>query len=506
MRADAGACVRARYDWVGGDPASRGRGEHEGKPASAMTNLRDTAAGTSARGSRLFYGWWIVTAGFLINTVNGGLVFHAFGAYVVLLQDEFEWNRTAFAFAFALQRVESGLLGPIEGWAIDRFGPRRVMLTGIVIFALGFFAFSQINSLLTFYLAFLLIALGSALGSFLPATVAIVNWFNHRRALALALLSMGFSAGGLLQPGVVVLLESLGWRSMAVTSGVIVLVVGLPLASLVRHRPEDHGMRPDGAPVGEAEGPPEAGFTARQAIRTRAFWCIALGHSSSLLVIGAVMVHFVAHVSDSLGYSLGFAASMITVMTFSMVIGQTVIGGFFGDRINKRRAIMIALFGHTVALLLLAYATSVWMIVGFAVINGLAMGTRGPLIQAMRADYFGRASFGTIMGFSSMVMMVGITSGPVIAGVSYDATGSYEIGFTLLAILAASGSLFFVFATKPELPEERAAPSPSAEPAPAGGPPARASADGAAAAPAGDAEPEVAASTPVGSSGPPDDR
>ena len=301
-------------------------------------------------------------------------------------------------------------------------------------------------------------------------------------------------------------MESLGWRGMAVTSGVIVLVVGLPLASLVRHRPEDHGMRPDGAPVGEAEGLPEGGFTARQAIRTRAFWFIALGHSSSLLVIGAVMVHFVAHVSDSLGYSLGFAASMITVMTFSMVIGQTVIGGFFGDRINKRRAIMIALFGHTVALLLLAYATSVWMIVGFAVINGLAMGTRGPLIQAMRADYFGRASFGTIMGFSSMVMMIGITSGPVIAGVSYDTTGSYEVGFTLLAILAASGSLFFVFATKPELPEERAAPSPSAEPAPAGGPPPRASADGAAAAPAGDAEPEVAASTLVGTSGPHDDR
>ena len=463
-----------------------------------MINLRGTAAGTSARGSRLFYGWWIVSAGFLINTVSGGLVSHAFGAYVVLLEDDFGWSRTAFAGAFALQRVESGLLGPIEGWAIDRFGPRRVMMTGIVIFALGFFAFSQINSLITFYLAFLLIALGSALGSFLPVTVAIVNWFNLRRARALALLSMGFSTGGLLQPGVVGLMESLGWRGMAVTSGVIILVVGLPLASLVRHRPEDYGMRPDGAPVSDAEGPPETGFTARQAIRTRAFWCIALGHSSSLLVFGAVMVHFPAHVSESLGYSLGFAASMIAVMTFSMVIGQIVIGGLVGDRINKRRTIIIALFGHTVALLLLAYATSVWMIVAFAVINGLAMGARGPLIQAMRADYFGRTSFGTIMGFSSLVMMVGIISGPVIAGISYDTTGSYEIGFTLLAILASFGSLFFVFATKPELPEAHAAPSPSAEPAPVGAAPARASVDGAAAAPDGDAEPAVAAATLAG--------
>ena len=508
-RLEAGACAHERYDWAGGNLASRRRGEHDGKPTSAMSNLRGTAAVAPAKGSRLFYGWWIVTAGFLINTVNGGLVFHAFGAYVVLLQDDFGWSRTAFSFAFALQRVESGLLGPIEGWAIDRYGPRKVMMTGIVIFALGFFAFSQVNSLLTFYLAFLAIALGSALGSFLPVTVAVVNWFKTRRALALALLSMGFAAGGLLQPIVVALMESLGWRGMAILSGVIVLAVGLPLATLVRHRPEDYGMRPDGAPVGEAEGPPEAGFTARQAMRTRAFWFIALGHSSSLLVVGAVMVHFPAHVSDGLGYSLGFAAAMITVMTFSMVIGQTVIGGFLGDRINKRRAIVIAMFGHMVALLLLAYATNVWMIVGFVVINGLAMGTRGPLIHALRADYFGRASFGTIMGFSSLVMMVGITTGPVIAGISYDTTGSYEIGFTLLAILAACGSLFFVFATKPELPEGRAAPSPTAVPAPAGGPPARASVDGAAAgaaaAPSTDAPPEVAASALVGTSGPPDD-
>jgi len=411
-------------------------------PAAIATRLRE----------RVFFGWWIVSAGFIVNTANGALVFHAFGAYVVLLEDDFGWSRTAFALAFALQRVESGLLGPVEGWAIDRFGPRKVMITGIVIFALGFFAFSQINSIATFYAAFLVIALGSALGSFLPVTVAVVNWFNDRRALALAFVSMGFAAGGLVQPGVVALLESIGWRQMAIVSGVLVLVIGLPLATLVRHRPEDYGMLPDGAAPTSEETPPEVGFTARQALRTRAFWFIALGHGSSLLVIGAVMVHFVAHVEE-LGYSLSYAATMILVMTVSMVIGQTFIGGFLGDRINKRLTIVIALFGHGVALLLLAYATNQLMIIGFVVINGAAMGTRGPLIQAIRADYFGRQSFGTIMGFSSLVMMGGMIAGPVIAGISYDSTGSYEFGFTLLAILAAFGSLFFVFTTKPELPE-----------------------------------------------------
>jgi len=422
---------------------------------TATTNLRQQQQAVTERGSRLFYGWWIVGSGFIVNTFNGALVFHSFGAYVVLLEQDFGWSQATFGLAFALQRIESGLLGPIEGWAIDRFGPRRVMMTGLVIFALGFIALSQINSILTFYLAYLLIALGSVLGSFLPVTVAVVNWFNKRRALALALVSLGFAAGGLLQPGVVALLESLGWRGMAAASGIFVLVIGLPLAALVRHRPEDHGMLPDGEirAHGEEPPPPERDFTTAQALRTRAFWLIALGHSSSLLVIGAVMVYFASHLTLGLGYSLAFFGLMSAIMTFAMVIGQVCIGGLLGDRLNKRLVIIIAMFGHTVAMLLLAFSVNVVMVLGFVIINGLAMGTRGPLIQAMRADYFGRASFGKIMGFSSMVMMAGMIIGPVVAGISFDVTGSYRIGFVILAILALSGGAFFAFAKKPELPE-----------------------------------------------------
>lgn len=428
---------------------------------TAMTNLRAQQQAMTERGSRIFFGWWIVGSGFIVNTFNGALVFHSFGAYVVLLEEDFGWSQATFGLAFALQRIESGLLGPIEGWAIDRFGPRKVMMTGLVIFAIGFIALSQINSILTFYLAYLLIALGSVLGSFLPVTVAVVNWFNKRRALALALVSLGFAAGGLIQPGVVALLTSLGWRGMAAASGIFVLVIGLPLAALVRHRPEDYGMLPDGeVPVhGEPPPPPERDFTTAQALRTRAFWLIALGHSSSLLVIGAVMVYFASHLV-TLGYSLEFFGFMATLMTVSMVIGQVGIGGLLGDRLNKRLVIIIAMCGHTVAMLLLAFAFNTAMVIGFVVINGLAMGTRGPLIQAMRADYFGRTSFGKIMGFSAMVMMGGMIIGPVVAGISFDITGSYQRGFVILAILALSGGVFFVFANKPELPGEASAPAP----------------------------------------------
>lgn len=411
------------------------------------------------RGRRLFYGWWIAGGGFVINTLNGALLFHVFGTYVVLLQEDFGWSRTSFSFAFALMRVESGLLGPIEGWAIDRYGPRAVMRFGVTIFALGLFAFSQVDSLLAFYLAFLVIALGSALGSFLPMSVAVVNWFNRRRATALTMLSLGFSAGGLLQPLVVAGLNSYGWRGMAVVSGVVVLAIGLPLTQLVRHRPEDYGYLPDGLSPEEAAAEAadgaheqEVSFTARQALRTSAFWYLALGHAASLLVFGAVSVHFVAHVTDSLGFSLSGAAAVITLMTAMMVVGQVVFGGFIGDRVNKKLVIVGAMFSHTAALALLAVATQTWMVLAFAVLNGLAMGARGPLTQALRAEYFGRASFGTIMGFSSLVIMVGIVTGPVVAGMSYDMTGSYRTGFLALAAMSGLGSLFFVMARKPALP------------------------------------------------------
>lgn len=419
---------------------------------------------TATRGrhrSPIFYGWVLTGVGFIANLLNGALLFHAFGTYVVLLRDDFGWSRTSFSLAFSMMRMESGLLGPIEGYAIDKFGPRRVMTLGNLLFGIGLILLATINTLVEFYAVLLLLALGGALGAFLPISVSIVNWFDRKRAMALAVLSLGFSAGGLIQPAVVAGLEGLGWRQFSVFAGITVLVVAVPLAQLVRHRPEDYGWRPDGATAEQAEadrvsGRHEVSFTARQALRTSAFWMLSLGQSASLLVFGAVSVHFVAHVTESIGLSLGEAAAAITLMTGMMVIGQVAIGGFVGDRANKRALIVVAMLGHTVGLLLLAFAESMLMVAAFAVVNGLAMGTRGPLSQALRAEYFGREHFGTIMGFSSLVMMTGIVGGPMIAGLSYDLLGAYRPAFVLLAILSGLGSICFWVARPPVLPQEAA--------------------------------------------------
>jgi sugar phosphate permease len=416
------------------------------------------------RKPRVFYGWVIVLAGYGVFMLGGGLLFHAFGTYVKLLEADFGWSRTQLSVAFSVQRIESGILGPIQGWMVDRFGARAVMLVGITLFGLGFMAFSQVNSLLWFYVVFLVMATGQSLGSMLSLSVSLVNWFRRRRGLALGLVGTGMATGGILQPVVVAGLDDLGWRTMAFVSGVIILVVGLPLTMLVRHRPEDYGMRPDGDPiadeklsVSEANGinvaahEVEPDFSAREAMCTRAFWLLSVGHGAGLMTVGALLVHFVSHVTDELDISLAVAARITMLMTVMLVIGM-VSAGWLGDRISKLLIIVTAMVMHSVAMILLATVSTIALVAFAAGLQGLAWGARGPLTQALRADYFGTASFGTIMGFSSLIIMMGMTAGPLVAGVLYDRTGSYTMGFLVLAAAAAAGAVCFLFATKPPPP------------------------------------------------------
>ena len=404
------------------------------------------------RRPKIFYGWYIAAAGFLSQFMFGVLMFHSFGTYVALMQADFGWSRTTFSFAFAAQRIESGVLGPIQGWVIDTYGPRKVMIIGLVLFSLGFILLSRVESLPLFYISFTLIAIGSSLGSFLSVLVAIVNWFRRRRVLATGILTMGFAVGGLTATPMALLIEGIGWRDAAFASGVVGLVVGLPIAAVVRHRPEPYGMLPDGVDsasqiAGEAEQI-EWSMTAREALTTSAFWFLALGQSSALLVIGSLMVHLVIYIHEDLGYALGLAALAVTIQTLGQIVGQ-LLATLFGDRVPKRPFVILALLGHSAAMLLLALAEGLPMIYVAVVINGMAWGSRGPLMMGLRADYFGPRRFGTIMGFSSLVIMLGMIIGPIFAGVMYDQTGSYRTGFIVLALVAALGSVMFLMVRPP---------------------------------------------------------
>src|SRR3954471_22448005 len=407
---------------------------------------------------RLFYGWYMVGAGSTLQFLLSALMSQSFGAYVAVLQAERGWSKTALSGAAALQQMETAILGPFIGWVMDRFGPQGVIRVGIVMFGIGLMILSQTDTLPAFYAAFLVIALGASFCGFFPVNVALINWFERWRARALSSMSIGLALGGTAVPLIAWSLQANGWRATAFASGVIAIVVGFPLALVIRHRPEHHGLTVDGLAPKTPETTQEIralgqyrDFTAREAVRTPAFWLLSLGHGFALFVVHAVSVHAITHMNQGLGYSVAQASLVYTLLTASQ-IGGVAVGWWIGDHFEKRYIAATCMLMHAAGLLLLTYAVTAPMVLAFAVLHGGAWGLRGPFMQAIRADYFGRSAIGMILGLSFLILVIGQVGGPMIAGIMADMTGNYRAGFTTLALLAGLGSVFFLLARKPERP------------------------------------------------------
>ncbi len=417
------------------------------------------SGGQGTNGVVPFHGWRIVWGGALIQTLHSGLVFNAFSLIAAQLHTEFGWSNSTLGGAFALNRAESGLLGPAQGWMTDRWGSKVVLRIGAVIMAVGLVLFATLDSIAEFYLYYLLVALGSSLAGFLPITVTVVHWFERKRSRALAYAQMGFAVGGTLAFLFGVLLDGVGWRKASLISAALTLAVILPTASLLHRRPADVGQFIDGIdPDNVPEGTPAPSplqtlvhFTPQEALRTRAFWFISLGHASALLVVGASMAHLAIYLKEELAFTPLHRAVVVGALPAMMGVGQ-IVGGLLGDHYDKRKLVTLAMLGHGLGLLLLALANGPVLVWLFVLFHGAAWGVRGPIQSSMRADYFGATDFGKIMGYSSLIVMFGMVVGPILAGVLADATGSFTLGFLILAAAAASGSLWFFFATPPPAP------------------------------------------------------
>src|SRR4051812_8798321 len=409
--------------------------------------------------ARLFYGWRMVGAATGMQFLQAALVNNAFGAYVAVLAEERGWSKTALSGAAALQQMETALLGPVLGWLLDRFGPQVFIRIGVFFLGGGLMLLSTVDSLPGFYGAFIVIAMGGSLAGFFPLNVALIHWFERFRARALSSMSLGLALGGIATPLVAWSLQTYGWRPTAFYSGVLAIVIGFPLAMVMRNKPEQYGEKVDGAEpprndefsVQVKEEAQTRDFTAREALRTRAFWLLSLGHGFALFTVHTVLVHAITHLKEGLGYSIAAAAMVMALVTMFQIVG-VMVGWAIGDRFDKRRISAACMLAHAAGLLLLTHAVHVWMLIAFAVLHGTAWGLRGPFMQAIRADYFGRAAIGMILGLSYMIIIVGQMGGPLIAGAFADAHGNYRFGFTLLAVLAGLGSFFFLLAKKPARP------------------------------------------------------
>jgi len=411
-------------------------------------------------GKKIFYGWKMVFAAASLQFIQSMMLHQAFGAYVAILIQDKGWSKTSVSGASAMMSMEAAVIGPILGWFLDRFGSRGVIKVGVIMFGIGFMLLSQIDSLLGFYGAVIVIAIGSSMAGYFPLNVGVIQWFEKKRARALSMVGLGLALGGMFVPIVAWSMESIGWRATAFGCGVISIVVGYPLACIFRRRPEDFGETVDG--LGAQRGTvdvsgvqPETNvepeFTARQALRTKAFWLLSAGHGVALIIVTAVNTHAINHMRISLGYTIAQAAFYITLMTGFQVIG-VLLGGVLGDKLQKNKVAAVCMTMHMVGMLMLTYALGPMMLVLFAIFHGLAWGIRGPFMQAIRADYFGRKSIGMILGLSAMLTAVGQVSGPLLAGIMGDATGNYDLGFTVLALIAGAGTFLFWFAKPPPLP------------------------------------------------------
>ena len=399
------------------------------------------------RRQKVFYGWWIVLAGAVSQAYTAGAYWQGFGAFFDLILSHFGWSRAVTSLAISIQRTESGAVAPFVGYFIDKYGPRQVMLFGITVIGVGFILLSRVQNLWQFYLAFVVITLGLSFGTFMVVTTCIANWFMEKRARALGLAMTGTGVGGLLVPLIILIISVTSWRTALVIVGIGFFATGLPAALMMRRRPEDHGLLPDGRRRqlrGSASGQggarsqgrssvgPERDFTVREALKTRWFWQFAIAMGVAQMAMSASIHHIPA--ITSFGFSLGAAGWIITGSSLTSMVGR-LSSGFLGDVVDKRYVIAASIVCQAVGLLFLAYATSMPVLLAFMVFWGLGWGGGVPVRFAMVADYFGRRSFGSIMGFLGTVSTVFGIASPVLVGWMADVRdGDYQLPYITLAL------------------------------------------------------------------------
>lgn len=402
----------------------------------------------------IYTGWKVVGASAALWSLQSMLWMQGFGNLAVQLRSQFGWSKTLFSIAFVGTRTGAALFAPAQGAALARWGTKNIMRVGAVFVLIGFVGISMIETRLQFVVALSFAAIGMALSGFLTITSAVVQWFERKRARALSLQSMGLAIGGFAGPLLVVSFGWFGWRPTMAGAGVL-LSVAITSASTIIGTDRSASNEPvDGIPIEIADTSPRAAgvndvhYTAQEAMRTRAFWMISMGHGSALIVVTSSIAHIALYLTEDRGFTAKQAALIAGAIPVFQVIG-TGLGGYLGDRMNKRIIVGIAMCAHAAGLLLMTWIDSYVTIGAFVILHGLAWGSRGPLMQAIRADYFGTTHFAQIMGWSTVVTAMGVVIGPLLAGVLADSTGDYQLGFTIIAILAFAGNVFWLLATPP---------------------------------------------------------
>lgn len=411
-----------------------------------------------------YYGWLVLGMTSLATFAATGVSQVVLGGIQIYITDDTGWNDNLLSFAATIGTWCSGLLAPAIGRAADRWGPRWLMPAGLAILGVCFFILLGGQSVWQFYLGYII---GRAVSNpiligLVPRTAA-VNFFRRRRNLALAMVSTFRPIAGAINIQLISLIAlRQGWRAAYGYMGVMTLALIVPVALFMRRQPEDLGLQPDGAAASTSGGraasaaAPESSWTVREAIRTPTFWMITVTGSLGTLASSSVGFSLVPYLVDDVGLSGGVAAGVLSLGTALSI--ANVGWGLLSDRFTPRRCLVVTMLGSAGMLLYLISVGSLWSALGFAVVWGVFSGAVGTMENMVLAHYYGRGSYGTLLGIYSPFQTAALGLGPSLASLLRAATGGFAAMYlAMTAVYVASAALMFL-ARRPRRRGEAAAP------------------------------------------------
>ena len=393
----------------------------------------------------MYYGWWVVFTASVFHALFGGLYHTGISLYFLPFKRAFEISSTQLSIAFAVRSLEGGLEGPFVGYLVDKIGPRPIVWFGVVTGGVGFMLLALTHSFPMFLLVFLgFLTIGFST-PFHGITASINHWFKRRLGTAMSLATVGSAVGGvLITPLIAWLILSFGWRAAAMTSGVLILVIGMPLSLLIRVPKENEALQeeePDSPSLLVDSTGFDGDFTVREALRTKTYWLLSLSIGLRLMAQSALMVHVVPMLV-SRGNSEGVAAILVSLL--SLVRLPAIIGaGVISDKWSRTRTSSLAMLSGLAAGVVIVLGPSGLLTgVAFAFLFAGAQSCNS-VTWALVGQFFGRKNFGTLRGGVTLVQSLMSTAGPLGAGIVFDLTGNYTIAFVAISVTYTAATIMF---------------------------------------------------------------
>ena len=398
---------------------------------------------------KMFYGWWIVAAGFILNFIGIGIAFNALGIFFKPVVEELGFKRGAFSLYFTIAALSMTFAAPIVGKLIEHFNIKFVVGFCTALLGVSFAMLSQCSTIAHFYILAVFVGIGHAGSHIIPVSTMINNWFRIKRGLAMGIVFTATGIGGMISnPVGNWLIINYGWRNTYIILGIVIILISTPTALLfLRKSPEELGLTPDGLPETEKEQFDAAqGFTLGEFFKTGTFWMLALTIFFINVVNVGVQQHLIPYLTD-IGHSSTFAANIM-----ALYLGMTVVGKLSLGRISDKKGLSTGLvlfcsiLGAGVALLF--GASLVWVAIVWGIIYGIGNAVQTVMPPLMTAACAGLKHYAPIYGIMAIFQTLGSGLGMPLSGYIYDKTHSYNTAFGLYLVLCFLAAIAGVLALK----------------------------------------------------------